>query len=65
MNASKQLEDSEIRALSMIVVGRCSAESDVETVARSVLSQYLKSVEVFETYNREVAHRKYESEGVI
>ena len=65
MNASKQLEDSEVRALSMIVVGRCTAESDVEAVARSVLTQYLKSVEVFEAYNHEIADKKYESGGIV
>lgn len=65
MKSSKQLEESEIRALSMIVVGKSGGETDVASIAKTVLNQYLQSVEVFETYNHDITNRKYESDGIV
>ncbi|HKL10744.1 MAG TPA: hypothetical protein VJ990_04840 [Clostridia bacterium] len=65
MNSSKQLESNEIRALAMIVVGRCAEEADVEKTAKAVLEQYLKSIEIFESYNHNIASKKYQSDGIV
>ncbi len=65
MNSSKQLENNEIRALAMIVVGRCADEADIEKTAKTVLEQYLKSIEIFEEYNHSIASRKYKSDGIV
>ncbi len=65
MNSSKQLESNEIRALAMVVVGRCCNDADVEKTANAVLEQYLKSIEIFNDYNHNIASKKYQSDGIV
>jgi hypothetical protein len=65
MNSSKQLENNEIRALAMIVIGRCANETNVESAAKAVLDQYLQSIEIFENYNQQISNKKYESDGIV
>jgi len=65
MNSSKQLENNEIRALAMIVIGRSENDTDVESVAKTVLNQYLQSIEIFESYNQQMSNKKYESDGIV